>query len=57
MLTLLGLVLDCDGLRLSRQALASADARQRGTALEYLHSTVPEPLRSELTTWLESHAT
>jgi hypothetical protein len=51
-LTVLGLALDRDALRLSRRALASADARQRGTALEYLHSTVPEPLRSELTSWL-----
>ena len=51
-LTLLGLALDRDALRLSRRALSSTDARQRGTALEYLHSTVPEPLRSELTSWL-----
>ena len=53
-LTLLGLALDREALRLTRQALGSTDARQRGTALEYLHSTLAEPLRSELTLWLEA---
>jgi hypothetical protein len=45
---LLGLALDRDALRLTREAVASTDARQRGTALEYLHNMLPEPLRSEL---------
>jgi hypothetical protein len=45
---LLSLVLDRDALRLAREALASTDARQRGTALEYLNNTLPEPVRSEL---------
>ena len=53
-LTLLSLTLDRDALRLSRRALISSDLRQRGTAIEYLHTTLPEPLRSELTHWLES---
>jgi uncharacterized protein (UPF0147 family) len=45
---LLSLTLDRDALRLAREALASTDARQRGTALEYLNNTLPEPVRSEL---------
>jgi hypothetical protein len=45
---LLSLALDRDALRLAREALASTDARQRGTALEYLNNTLPEPVRSEL---------
>jgi hypothetical protein len=53
-LTILSLVLDRDALRLSREALSSGDARQRGTALEYLHSTLPEPLRGEMVAWLET---
>jgi hypothetical protein len=39
-------------LALARQALASDDLRQRGTALEYLQNVLPEPLRSELITRL-----
>jgi hypothetical protein len=49
---LLSLVLERDPLRFARRALASDDARQRGTALEYLHNTLPEPLRAELMAWL-----
>ncbi|MET0390539.1 MAG: MFS transporter [Polyangiales bacterium] len=52
--TILSLALDRDALRLAQEALASSDVRQRGTALEYLHSTLPEPLRSELEQWLET---
>ena len=32
----------------------NGDAMQRGTALEYLHSTLPEPLRTEFVSHLES---
>jgi hypothetical protein len=49
---LLSLVLERDPLRFARRALAGDDARQRGTALEYLHNTLPEPLRGELIGWL-----
>lgn len=50
---MLGLVLPRGPLTLARRALGSSDARQRGTALEYLHNVVPEPLRAELLTFLE----
>ncbi|HKP61053.1 MAG TPA: hypothetical protein VJV78_30190 [Polyangiales bacterium] len=51
---LLSLVLERDALWLARRALTHGDAMQRGTALEYLHSTLPEPLRSEFVARLES---
>jgi ATP:ADP antiporter, AAA family len=51
---LLSLALEREPLWLAYDALGSGDARQRGTALEYLHSTLPEPLRSELVTWAET---
>jgi hypothetical protein len=50
---LLSLALERAALRLARRALSSGDARQRGTALEYLHNVLPEPLRGELMTWLD----
>jgi hypothetical protein len=53
--TLLSLALAGDALVLARQALVGGDARQRGTALEYLQNVLPEPLRSELVTHLESN--
>ncbi|HKU44494.1 MAG TPA: hypothetical protein VJR89_40315 [Polyangiales bacterium] len=51
---LLSLVLERDALWLARRALTHGDTVQRGTALEYLHSTLPEPLRSEFVAHLES---
>jgi ATP:ADP antiporter, AAA family len=45
---LLGLALDREPLALAQRAFAGGDAHQRGTALEYLESVLPEPLRSEL---------
>lgn len=54
MFAILSLVLDRDALELAREALSSGDTRQRGTALEYLHSTLPEPVRSELVAWLDA---
>jgi hypothetical protein len=51
---LLSLVLERDALWLARRALTHGDAMQRGTALEYLHSTLPEPLRGEFVARLES---
>jgi hypothetical protein len=53
---LLSLVLEREPLWLAYNALSGSDARRRGTALEYLHSTVPEPLRSELVPWAEAQA-
>ena len=54
MFLLLSLVLEREPLWLAYNALSGSDARRRGTALEYLHSTVPEPLRSELVPWAEA---
>lgn len=51
---LLSLVLEREPLWLAYTALGGRDARQRGTALEYLHNTVPEPLRGELLPWVEA---
>lgn len=51
---ILSLVLERDALWLARRALTHGDAIQRGTALEYLHSTLPEPLRTEFVNHLES---
>jgi hypothetical protein len=51
---ILSLVLERDALWLARRALTHGDAMQRGTALEYLHSTLPEPLRTEFVSHLES---
>jgi hypothetical protein len=45
---ILSLALDREALELARRALRSQDDRQRGTALEYLESVLPEPLKSEL---------
>lgn len=53
---LLSLTLDREAVNLAREAFLRGDARQRGTALEYLHSTLPEPVRSELMTCLEAIA-
>jgi ATP:ADP antiporter, AAA family len=46
--SILALAAPGEGLALAREALASDDLRQRGTALEYLQNVLPEPLRSEL---------
>jgi hypothetical protein len=51
---ILSLVLERDALWLARRALTHGDTMQRGTALEYLHSTLPEPLRTEFVSHLES---
>jgi hypothetical protein len=51
---ILSLVLERDALWLARRALTHGDAMQRGTALEYLHTTLPEPLRTEFVNHLES---
>jgi hypothetical protein len=51
---ILSLVLERDALWLARRALTHGDAMQRGTALEYLHTTLPEPLRTEFVSHLES---
>jgi hypothetical protein len=57
MFAILSLALDREALELAREAFLRGDARQRGTALEYLHSTLPDPVRSELETWLEDKPT
>ena len=46
--TLLSLVLDRDALRLSFRAVFSSDRGIRGTALEYLETVLPEPIRHGL---------
>jgi hypothetical protein len=46
--TLLSLVLDRDAIILSLRALSSQDENLRGTALEYLHNVLPEPVREPL---------
>ena len=46
--TLLSLVLDRDAIILSLRALSSQDENLRGTALEYLHHVLPEPVREAL---------
>ncbi len=51
---ILSLALERDALWLARRALTHGDEMQRGTALEYLHSTLPEPLRTEFVARLES---
>ncbi len=42
--TLLGLVLDRDGLRLALRAVGSRDRTLSGTALEYLENVLPDPV-------------
>lgn len=46
--TLLSLALDRDAIILSLRALSSQDENLRGTALEYLHNVLPEPIREPL---------
>ncbi|MGB3050251.1 MAG: Npt1/Npt2 family nucleotide transporter [Polyangiales bacterium] len=46
--TLLSLVFDRDAIILSLRALSSQDENLRGTALEYLHNVLPEPVREPL---------
>lgn len=46
--TLLSLALDRDAIILSLRALSSQDENLRGTALEYLHNVLPEPVREPL---------
>ncbi|MBT8467994.1 MAG: hypothetical protein KJN97_04515, partial [Deltaproteobacteria bacterium] len=46
--TLLSLVLDRDAIILSLRALSSQDENLRGTALEYLHQVLPDPVREAL---------
>ena len=50
--TLLSLALDREALDLSIKALASADAKLRGTALEYLENVLPDGIRNQLVTVL-----
>ena len=45
---LLSLALDRDAIILSLRALASRDENLRGTALEYLHNVLPDPIREPL---------
>ncbi len=52
--TLLALVLPGEPLRVARRALESRDAILRGTALEYLESTLPPAVRAELLPALEA---
>jgi hypothetical protein len=51
---LLSLALDREPLELAQRALASADPKQRGTALEYLEQVIPEPIRSGLWPYLQA---
>lgn len=51
--TLLSLCLPREPLHIAFRALATDDERLRGTALEYLHSTLPAELRDELMARLE----
>jgi ATP:ADP antiporter, AAA family len=44
--TLLGLVLDSEALDLARRAIASADEKLKGTALEYLEHVLPDTIRA-----------
>ncbi len=46
--TLLSLALDRDAVILSLRALSSEDENLRGTALEYLHNVLPDPIREPL---------
>ena len=46
--TLLSLALDRDAIILSLRALSSQDQNLRGTALEYLHNVLPDPIREPL---------
>jgi HEAT repeat protein/MFS family permease len=46
--TLLSLALDRDAVILSLRALSSQDENLRGTALEYLHNVLPDPIREPL---------
>lgn len=46
--TLLSLALDREAIILSLRALSSHDENLRGTALEYLHNVLPEPVREPL---------
>jgi hypothetical protein len=51
---LLALALDREPLELAQRALASADPKQRGTALEYLEQVIPEPIRSGIWPYLQA---
>jgi AAA family ATP:ADP antiporter len=51
---LLALALEREPLELAQRALASADPKQRGTALEYLEQVIPEPIRSGLWPYLQA---
>jgi hypothetical protein len=51
--TLLSLVLPKEPLRISFRALHTDDEMLRGTALEYLESTLPPPVRERLWPLLE----
>lgn len=46
--TLLSLALDHEAIILSLRALSSQDENLRGTALEYLHNVLPDPIRGAL---------
>jgi hypothetical protein len=51
--TLLSLILPAETLRLAFHGLHTQDAHLRGTALEYLESVLPEPVRLKLWPFLE----
>ncbi len=54
--TVLSLVLPRRPLKIARRALHTGDAQLRGTALEYLESVLPEPVRRKLWPLLEEEA-
>ncbi len=47
-LRLLGLVFDREAFKLARAALGNADAKLRGTALEYLDNVLPAGIKGTL---------
>lgn len=52
--TLLSLILPAETLRLAFHGLHTSDTHLRGTALEYLESVLPEPVREKLWPFLEA---
>jgi len=53
--SLLSLILPRETLRLAFQGLHTGDRHLRGTALEYLETVLPEPVREKLWPFLEVH--
>jgi hypothetical protein len=54
--TLLSLILPPETLRLAFHGLHTLDAYLRGTALEYLETVLPEPVREKLWPFLEAES-